>query len=102
LLTILQIHGLQPWQRTPGVVEVPVGERQHVHVARLQRLTNGVLFETATLAGVSSLEAFTRIDDSDAIGPFDQTAADRTIGRGPGGSGTENVHVNGHAHSPQD
>jgi hypothetical protein len=84
------------------VVKVPVGERQHVHAARLERLTNGVLLESTTLAGVASLEAFTSVDHCDAVRPFDQTAADRTIGRGSGGSGTENVHVNGHAHSPQD
>ena len=96
LLTVFQAHGLQPWQGPPRVIEVSVGERQHVHIAGFERFTERPGFEPATLLGVACLEAFTGIDDGNAVGPFDEASADRTIGCWTSRSRTEHVNVQCH------
>ena len=75
-LAVLQVHGLQPRQRTPRVVEVAVRERQHVHVARLERLAEGVGFQPTALVSVAGLEALSGVNDGNTVGSLDQTPAD--------------------------
>ena len=59
-----------------------MGERQHVHIAGFERFTEGPGFEPAALLGVACLEAFAGVDDGNAVGPFDEASAHRTVGGG--------------------
>ena len=99
LLSVLQIHGLQPRQCTPGVVKMAMGEGQNVNSTGFERLADRVPLKSPALKGVAGLEAFTTIHDGNAVRAFDQATTDGAFWGWTGRSRTENVDVENHVRS---
>jgi hypothetical protein len=56
-----------------------VCEGEHINVPWFERGAFRIALESPALLSVPCLEPFSSIDDSDAVGPFDQAATDGPI-----------------------
>ena len=78
------------------MVQMSVGEGQNVHPSGLERVAASAGFEVATLVGKTRLEAFTRIDDGDAVRAFDEASTHGPVVGWSGRRCSQYMNIDGH------